>query len=48
MFGKAVRNIGLMFGEEMEVMHIFQLFGFSVDMEADKKDKINILFIFTF
>lgn len=46
MFGKAITHFGLMFGEEMEVMHIFQLIGFSVHMETVKMDKINFMFTF--
>lgn len=43
MFGKAIRNIGLILGEEMEVMYNFQLIRFSMDIEGVKMDKIHYL-----
>lgn len=48
MFGKAVRNTGLILEREMEVMHISQLIEFSVDTDAFRMHKVNALFIFTF
>lgn len=48
MFGKVVRNIGLIFEREMEVMYIFQLIEFLVDIDVFRMYKVNVLFIFIF